>query len=854
MGCISADNLVGFLEGRLPPAAEEEIEEHVEGCEACRELLAESARAAFPDPPPEVVQGGRFGRYQIVRPIGAGGMGVVYAARDPKLHRMVALKMLRPSGGGGAAPPELRERILREARAMARLSHPNVLAVYDVGELGDQVFLAMELVEGGTLTAWLRGEAGLAPGGPESLGGEVARPKAARRGWREVLDVFLAAGRGLAAAHAAGLVHRDFKPDNVLFGSDGRVRVTDFGLARAAAAELPRAAAPAPAGQPEQLALSLQSSALAGSPAYMAPEQLRGETVDARADVFSFCVALHQAVFGELPFAGGTLQELERAIATGPRWPAGAAKVPTRLRRLLARGMQADPKSRFTSMEALLQELSGLRHGLRAYLGRRATVPATLGVASLFAIALVYGATRRPSRNTSAIHSIAVLSLDNLSSDPGQAYFADGMTEELTTSLARIGSLKIISRTSAVQYRGTKKPLTQIARELGVDAIVEGSVSRFGDKVRITAQLIDARTDQHLWADSYQRTLGEVLSIQNSVAMEITRQVQSKLSPTEEKRFKRPTSVNPAAYEAYLRGRYLLSRQDPDALRKGLAEFQHAIDIDPTYAPAYSGLADTFNLFANYGLMTPAEAFPRAKAAALKSIQLDETLAEPHASLGFTKHHFDWDWRGAEAEYQRAIELSPSYASAHARYAEYLSTASRHEQAISEIRKAHELDPLSRYISTNIGRVLYYAHRYDEAIKELLQTLELDPNAGHAHFLLGLAYEQKGMNTEAIEQYTKAQAMLSWPYSLALAHLYAAVGRRTDSEAILRQAERQPDDWYWVAGVQAALGNKDAAFDYLDKVYDARSFFLCFLDVDPYFDPLHSDPRFAILRSRIGLR
>src|SRR5229473_831512 len=371
MGCISADDLVGFMEGRLPPAAEEEIEEHVEGCEACRELLAETARAAFPEPAPEVAQEGRVGRYEIVRAIGAGGMGVVYAARDPKLHRMVALKMLRPSGAGGATPPELRERILREARAMARLSHPNVLAVYDVGELGDQVFLAMELVEGGTLTAWLRGGAGFARDGPESPGGEAGRPKVealvARRGWREVLEVFLAAARGLAAAHGAGLVHRDFKPDNVLFGSDGRVRVTDFGLARAAAPGPPRdGPVPAPPGQTEQLALSLQRSALAGSPAYMAPEQIRGEAVDARADLFGFCVALYEGLYGERPFPGGTLVELERAVERGElRPPPKGDRVPARLRRVLVRGLRAAPADRFESMAVLIAALERARRSRR---------------------------------------------------------------------------------------------------------------------------------------------------------------------------------------------------------------------------------------------------------------------------------------------------------------------------------------------------------------------------------------------------------------------------------------------------------------------------------------------------------
>ncbi len=378
-------------------------------------------------------------------------------------------------------------------------------------------------------------------------------------------------------------------------------------------------------------------------------------------------------------------------------------------------------------------------------------------------------------------------------------------------------------------------------------------MSRFGDKVRITAQLIDVKADRHLWGDSYEKTLGEVLSIQNSVSMEITRQVQSQLSPGEEKGFKRHISVNPEAYEAYLRGRYHLTRQDPAALRKGLAEFQHAIDIDPTYAPAYSGLADTFDMFVNFGLMSPGEAFPRARAAALKSVQLDETLAEPHVSLGFGKHNFDWDWRGAEAEYKRAIELSPSYATAHFRYAKFLSTASRHEQAISEIRKARELDPLSRAISETTGRLLYYARRHDEAIKDLLQMLELDPNAGYAHMRLGLAYEQTGMTKEAIERFTKAQALLGWPQNFYLAHVYATLGRRADTEVILREAEKQ-GEWYWIVVFQAALGNKDAAFKSLDKACDARSFGLSFLDVDPYLDPLRPDPRFAALVARIGIR
>jgi tetratricopeptide (TPR) repeat protein len=311
--------------------------------------------------------------------------------------------------------------------------------------------------------------------------------------------------------------------------------------------------------------------------------------------------------------------------------------------------------------------------------------------------------------------------------------------------------------------------------------------------------------------------------------------------------------VVPEAYDAWLQGRYRLTRQEPGAIQMALADFQRSIDLDPSYAQAYAGLADTFALFANYGLMAPPEAFPRAEAAARRSIELDETLAEPHASLGFARHHFTWDWPGAEAEYKRAIQLSPSYAIAHLRYAELLSTARRHDQALVEVRKAHELDPLSLAISTNVGRVLYFARRYDEAIDELRATLELDPKAGIAHLYLGLAYEGKGMSQEAMAQLTEAQALLHWNQSLSVAHLLAVLGRRAEAEAILRGGDESEGNWFFIAGVHAALGNADAAFGYLEKAFQGRNFFLTFLDVDPSMDPIRSDPRFAALRKRIGL-
>jgi serine/threonine protein kinase/tetratricopeptide (TPR) repeat protein len=789
--CLSPDQVLDFAEGRLPGVARAAAEQHLDGCDLCRSLLVEAARggAALP---------AREGRYRIERPIGGGAMGVVYAAWDRQLERRVALKLLRAESEDPESSTDQRALVLREARAMAQLAHPNVLTVYEAGVEGEQVYVAMELVEGGSLADWLE-----------------ERP----RGWREIVDAFLQAGRGLAATHAAGLVHRDFKPANVLAQKDGRFLVTDFGLAARAATQ----------------------RGVAGSPGYMPPEQLRGEPADARSDVFSFSAALYQAITSELPFPGRTMEELEQSVADGPRWP-DRARVPGRLRRILERGLAYDPARRYPSMESLLGDLEKA--------GRRSRLPVlAAAVVILAALGLVVrGAVSGPS-----IHSIAVLPLEDLSTDPTEPYFADGMTDEITTDLAKIGSLKVISRASAMQYRGSKKPAKQIASELNVDALVEGSVLRSGDRVRITATLIDARTDTHLWADSYEKARGELLGLQSSVASEIARRIHARSNPADRDRLRRREPVAPEAYEAYLQGRYRLTRQEGGALQKALADFQRAIDLDPSYAQAYAGLADTFALFANYGLMAPPDAFPRAEAAARRSIELDDSLAEPHASLGFTRHHFSWDWPSAEAEYQRAIALSPSYAVAHLRYAELLSTARRHDQALAEVRKAHELDPLSLAISTNVGRVLYYARRYDQAIDELRGTLELDPKAGAAHLYLGLAYEAKGMSREAIAELTEAQALLHWTRSLSIAHVLAGHGHRVEAEAIVKDSDDGEGNWVFIAEVYAALGNADAAFDYLEKAYRSRNFFLAFLDVDPNLDPIRSDPRFAALRKRIGL-
>ncbi|HMD98934.1 MAG TPA: tetratricopeptide repeat protein [Terriglobia bacterium] len=452
------------------------------------------------------------------------------------------------------------------------------------------------------------------------------------------------------------------------------------------------------------------------------------------------------------------------------------------------------------------------------------------------------------------IQSIAVLPVQNLSGDPNQEYFADGMTDELITDLAKIGSLRVISRTSVMRYKGTRESLPQIGRELNVDAIVEGSVMRSGDRVRITARLVQAPTDKHLWAETYERDLRDILGLQSEVARDISGEVRVKLTRQDQLN-RSPHPVDPTAYEAYLRGRYELTRQDPKLFKEALAQFQRALEIDPVFAPAYSGLADTYNLFGNYGVIAPKEAFPRAEAAARKSLELDDTLAEAHASLGFAKHHYDWDWSGAESEYKRAIELSPSYAVAHLRYAEFLSTVARHDEALKEIRRGQELDPLSRVIGSNVGRVLFYGRRYDQAIQELRAALNLDPNNTHPRLNLGRAYEQKGMFTEAVQELKVVQASLGGGPLIALSHVYAVSGKRNLAKQMLTELEAEPDNtnWFFIAGLCAALDEKDQAFKYLSNAYDNHDFFLSFILVDPYMDPLRSDPRFQDLMRRLGL-
>jgi TolB-like protein/Tfp pilus assembly protein PilF len=449
-----------------------------------------------------------------------------------------------------------------------------------------------------------------------------------------------------------------------------------------------------------------------------------------------------------------------------------------------------------------------------------------------------------------SIQSLAVLPLENLSGDPAQDYFAVGMTDELTTNLARIRTLRVVSRTTAMRYRNTHKSIPEIARELNVDAVIEGSVVRSGDQVRITTQLIDARRDAHLWAQTYEQQMSNILDVQDSIALDIASQVRTNLSPTERVFFSGRAPMRPNAYDDYLHGRSELSRQNPDSIKKGVDYLQRAIDDDPTYARAYAGLAEAYSLLANYQVLAPADAFPPAKASAMRAVQLDPDSAEAHGALALVKHHFDWDWSGAEAEYKRAIELQPNFSTAHHRYAWFLSDVGRHDQALQEILRARELDPASIVVQTNLGRVLYHARRYDESVAELRKAVVLDPSRVFTHVFLGMAYEQKGLCTEAFREFKIAGDDIGY------AHTSATCGRPLDAKLVLKTLVGPSTDpvqgWFFISGVFAALGQKDQAFEWLDKAAQNHDFFLTEMKGHPFMDPLRSDPRFDKIIRQVG--
>jgi len=788
--------------------------------------------------------GVKLGPYEIKGRLGAGGMGEVWRAIDPRLGREVAIKVLPDTLSRDAGR---RARLEREARAASALNHPNIVTVHEMAESDGVAYLVLERVQGQGL---------------RELISSRALP------FDKWLDLAVQVADGLAKAHAAGIVHRDLKPENVMVTPEGVVKILDFGLARIAQREAEGSAAPTDV----QLTSAGQ---LLGTLAYMSPEQASGGRVDARSDQFSLGVMLYELATGRRPFDRLTPRETLAAILQEAPAPIGRLEpeLPIQLRRVIERCLAKDPTDRYGSTRDLARDLRSVREdsvarlpGGAAPARRSLRVRATLAGLVTLAIVVAWLAAsrwlaRQPSRGATRIESIAVLPLANLSADPGQEFFADGMTEALITDLARIGSLRVISRTSVMQYKGAAKPLPQIARELGVDAILEGSVQRAGDRVRITAQLIRASSDEHLWAESYERDLRDVLSLQSEVSGAVARAVAAALTPEERARLAGAVPVEPAAYEAYLRGVELRSKATEADTRASLVLFERATTIDTTFAEAYGRVCDTYWTlgFTGWGALPPREAMPRARAACVEALHRDEALGGVHAVLGSMSAFYDWDARAAEDAFQRAVALSPSDPHPLQRYAWVLSAQGRHEEALALCRRAQALDPRSPAPAVNLGWLLYWARQYEASIVELRQVLDAHQAVSLSSLMLAVVHLQMGQPAEAALRLERAVTLAGGTSATVaqLAHAYALAGRRADAERLrselVARAKREYVASYWLGLVEHGLGRDAAALDWLERAFDDREA-LPLLEVEPRWDGLRSNPRFQDLQRRVGFR
>ncbi|HJQ36592.1 MAG TPA: protein kinase [Thermoanaerobaculia bacterium] len=780
--------------------------------------------------------GTRLGPYEIVNPLGSGGMGDVYRARDTRLDRDVAVKVLPERY---VRDSEARMRFEREAKAVAALSHPNILAIHDYGSHENEAYSVTELLEGQTLRRRLIEDGPMA--------------------WRKAVEIAAEIADGLAAAHAKGIIHRDLKPENIFLTDDGRVKILDFGLVQlirpdTKGEEIDASSIPtAP--------MKTDPSTLMGTAGYMAPEQLRGEPVDATTDIFALGCVLYELVTGRAAFIRGTIIDSLSAILTDTPDVFGATQkmIPYELARVIQRCLEKNRGERFQSARDLAFALRALGTASLTFEApqerkKRRVIWGSIAIAAIVAITVVYfvkpwsgGLSARRNRvaESHPLHrTLAILPFINATGDREAEYLSDGITETLINTLAQVPGLRVMSRTSVFHYKDRATDPQRVGRELHVSAVVVGRVETIGDRLVVSAELVDANDSSQLWGNRYQTARADLFSVQQSIASEIARMLRLELTSSEQQLLAKRYTTDPRAYELYLKGRFQWNKRDAEGLYKAIEYFNQAIEIDPQYALAYAGLADVYNLLDIWAGLPTRETFPKAKAAAQKALSIDDQLAEAHTSLAYAIHTYEWDWNAAESEYKRAIALNPNYATAHQWYAEFLTAVGRFDDARREGQKALELDPMSPIINAVVGWNETMARRYDAAIAQTRRTTQLFPSFAPGHAYHGLAFLEAGKPREAIAALDKAIAQLdivvfrTW---LIRAHL--AAGDRARAERMTRELVQRNEYLppYYMAALYAHLGDKAKAVAELKRAYAERTGALVWIKVDPAMDPLQNE-------------